>query len=548
MSKIPLEFLPPKEYLPEPVYLLPELNYPERLNLTEVLLDENAAKRGDKVAIYYEDQRITYRELQVLVNRFANALRELGIEKSDRVMTRAPNCPEYIVWIFALWRIGAIPVLVNHLNRHEEVAFKGNDTEAVAIFVHARFYEDVAIARSEIPSLKHVIVLGEKQADTLDYQEMLEGRSEEAESADTSRDDIGRLIYSSGTTGKPKGIITTFGGLLSGADTHGKYVLKIREDDVLGGHPYFTFAFGSVNFTLYPWRFGASLSIIGRFKPEEQLRLIQEHGITQLYGVPTALNMMLSVKDAEKKYDTSSLRLCQSAGEWLPGETAREWKKRFGVTILDSLGSGDLNYWLTNTDDMPESKIGSTGVSVPGYENLVIDENFNEVPPGTLGELVVRGPVGQMYWRRPDKQIEGVYPPDSKFKGWSRPGLLFERDEDGYFWYKSRSDDMIVTSGYKIPGGEVEGALNNHPAVLESAVVDTPDEKRGTLIKAFVVLNEGYEPSDSLAKELQDHVKKEIETYKYPRVVEFSNADDLPRTATGKIQRNVLRDKEHGRA
>ena len=334
---------------------------------------------------------------------------------------------------------------------------------------------------------------------------------------------------------------------MSGIDTHGRHVLKIRENDILGGHPYFTFAFGSVNFTMEPWRFGASISIISRFKPEEQLRLVQEHKITMLFAVPTAFNMMLAVKDAEKKYDLSSLRLCQSAGEWLPETTSREWKRRFGVTIIDSLGSGDLMYHLSTFEGMDEGKFGSTGVSVPGFENLIVDENFNEVPQGIMGELVVRGPVGQTYWRRPDKQREGVCPLECKFKGWSRPGIVYMQDEDGYFWYKGRSDDMIVTAGYKIPGGEVEAALNNHPAVLESAVVDTPDKERGNVIKAFVVLHEGYEPSETLAQELQDWVKDKIEIYKYPRIIEFAKAEDLPRTSTGKIQRKVLREKEHTR-
>ena len=192
--------------------------------------------------------------------------------------------------------------------------------------------------------------------------------------------------------------------------------------------------------------------------------------------------------------------------------------------------------------------MGSTGISVPGFENLVVDENFNEVPRGVMGELVVRGPVGQTYWRRPDKQKEGVCPLDCQFKGWNRPGMVYMQDEEGYFWYKGRSDDMIVTAGYKIPGGEVEAALNNHPAVLESAVVDTPDKGRGNVIKAFVVLKDEYRPSKELVKDLQDFVKKEIEPYKYPRIIEFAKAEDLPRTATGKIQRNVLREREHKKA
>jgi 2-aminobenzoate-CoA ligase len=545
MTEIPAAFLPPVKFLPKPVRLLPELNYPEHLNLAEVLLDNSVQKRGEKNAIYYKDECITYRELQYLSNRFANALKNLGITKNDRVMIRSPNIPEYIVWNFACWRIGAIPVLINHLNRHEELAFKANDSEAIAICVDESTYGEVEKARKKCPSLKYVIVYGKKVPDTLSYEELVENQSDKIETEITNINDIGRLIYSSGTTGKPKGIITTVGGILSAMDTHGKHVLKITEDDVLGGHPFFTFAFGSVNFTFHPWRFGASISVISRFDPEEQLRLVQTHRITMLFAVPTAFRMMLGIENAEKKYDLSSLRLCQSAGEWLPGATIREWKDRFGMTIIDSLGSGDLNYWMSTYHGMPEEKTGSTGISVPGYENIVVDESFYEVPSNELGELIVRGPLGQTYWRRPDKQKEGVCPPDSKYAGWSRPGLVFLKDDDGFFWYKSRSDDLIVTSGYKIPGGEVEAALNNHPAVMESAVIDSPNKTRGNVVKAFVILKDGYQPSDSLAKELQDFVKEEIEPYKYPRIIEFAESEALPRTSTGKIQRRVLRDKEH---
>jgi 2-aminobenzoate-CoA ligase len=548
MGKIPEEFLPPREYLPRKVYLLPELNYPEKLNLAKVLLDENVEKKGDKVAIYFRDQCITYKQLQSLVNRFANALRELGVGKNDRVMLRSPNIPEYLVWNFACWRIGAIPVLINHMNRYEEIEFKANDSEAVAICLHSAWYEDVEKIRNNCPKLKHIIVVGEKVPDTHSYEAMIKSQSDKAETENTSREDIGRIIYSSGTTGKPKGIIGTNSDLLSAADTHGCHTLGIREDDVLGGHPYFTFAFGSVNFTLHPWRFGASVSVIDRFRAEDQFQLIQKHKITLLFAVPTAFRMMLGVEEAKKKYDCSSLRLCQSAGEWLPGATFSEFKNRFGVEILDSLGSGDLNYWLSTTPGVPEDKVGSTGTDIPGIKNVVVDENFKEVPLGTLGELLVLSPTSQQYWRRPDKQKEGMVWQDCEFKGWNRPGLLFVKDEDGYFWYKSRSDDMIVTAGYKIPGGEVEAALNEHRAVLESAVVDSPDRDRGTLIKAFVVLREGFQPSEDLIKELQEHTKSRIEMYKYPRIIEFAKAEDLPRTGTGKIQRNVLREIEKKKA
>ena len=541
------DFLPPKQFLPVVCKFLPELQYPERVNLAEELLDRNAEERGDKIAIYYEDQRISYQELRARANRFANALRELGVGRNDRVILRAVNIPEYIVWNFACWRIGAIPVLVSHLNRAAEVSFKINDSDAMAICVDSEHYGDVEKALKECPRLKHVIVHGASIPGTLCFSELLAGQSDQAVSADTSREDFGRIIYSSGTTGKPKAILTTIEGILSLADTQGRHILKVRPDDVLGGHPYFSFAFGAASFLYIPWRFGAAISIISHFSPERQFQLIDEHGITLLFLVPTAFRMMLGISDAEQRFRLSSLRLGQSAGEPLPESTIREWRDRFGQKILNSLGSGELNYWLSTTEETPEDKIGSNGVSIPGYENLVVDENLNPVPPGTPGELIVRGPVGQLYWRRPDAQQKGVCPPDSRYAGWSRPGLFFVQDSDGYFWYKSRIDDMIVTSGYKVPGGEVEAALNSHPAVLESVVIGVPDKERGNLIKAFVVLKNGVAPSTQLIQYLQDFVKQELEPYKYPRLIEFTAADALPRTPTGKIQRKALRDLEIAR-
>jgi len=547
-STIPSEYLPPKEFMPQNCKLLSELNYPEKLNLAQLLLDCNIPGRSEKIAIYHDDERITYGELHAQVNRFANALRELGVGKNDRVVLRSANSPEHIVWNFACWRIGAIPVLVSHLNRSSEVAFKLNDSEAVAVCVDSENYADVGIVRERSPHLKHVIVHGHRIPGTLNFEELCKNQSPLAESELISKEDFGRIIYSSGTTGKPKAILNTAEGILSLMDTHSRHVLKIRPDDVLGGHPYFSFAFGAVSFLYAPWRFGAAISVISHFAPERQFEFIAQHGITILFGVPTALRMMLGVHNAENHFDLSTLRLVQSAGEPLPDVTIRQWRERLGQTILNSLGSGELNYWLSTAEGMPDDKLGSNGISVPGYENLVVDEQLNPVPPGTPGELIVRGPVGQVYWRRPDDQQKAVCGPETRYAGWSRPGLYFIQDADGYFWYKSRLDDMIVTSGYKVPGGEVEVALNSHPAVLESAVVGVPDDGRGNIIKAFVVLKEGVRPSSQLSQYLQDFVKQELEPYKYPRLLEFTSAEALPRTSTGKIQRKALRDLELARS
>lgn len=541
---IPEDYLAPSSHLPQVLKSLPELAYPKRLNLAAELLDANLVEHGDKIAIHGDGENLTYRQLHGKVNQFANALRKLGIQQNDRIVLRSLNNPEQIIWNFACWRVGAIPVLVSHLNRAAELAFKINDSEAVAICVDSKSHADVGKARSECPGLKHVIVHGESIPGTLNFEDLIRVEPDRAVSADTSSEDIGRIIYSSGTTGNPKAIVTTVEGVISICDTFGRNVLKARPDDVFGGHPYYSFAFGAGSFLYLPWRFGASISITSHFTAERQFEQIEKHGITLLFAVPTALRMMLGVADAESKYQLSTLRRVQSAGEPLPEGTLRDWKQRFGHVILDSLGSGELHYFLSTFPGMPEAKIGSSGLPVPGYECLVVDEQLEPVPPGTPGELILRGPLGQLYWRRPDAQERGVCPPDSPFSGWSRPGLYCVRDSDGYFWLKSRLDDMIVTSGYKVPGGEVEAALNRHPDVVESAVIGIPDGERGNVIKAFVVLRSGASPNPELAKCLQDFVKQELEPYKYPRCIQFADAAELPRTVTGKIRRRDLRDLE----
>lgn len=538
MGEIPAAYLPPKEHLPEKIYPLPEVRFPRKLNLAHLGLDRNIlAGRGSRVAILYRDRKITYLELQGEVNRLANALRSLGLEKNDRVMLRSPNRPEFIAGCFACWKIGAIPVLVNHMLKSEEIVFRANDSGARAMLVSSDTLAEVEKSLPRFQTVDHVIVFGEKVGKHHFYDDLLKGQPDRVETAETTKDDFTRIIYSSGTTGKPKGILTTAGDAAGSAVITSRYLLHLTDQDVIGGHPAFTFAFG-FGFILFFGHNGCTLSVVEKFDPELMLETIQAHRISVLCCVPTAYRMMLGIKEAEKKYDLSSLRLCQSAGEWLPGATAKEWYERFGVKILDSVGSGDLNYWLSTRVDTPEEKLDSSGLPIPGVECKVVDGDFNEVPRGTTGELIVRAPWGQQYWRRPDKQREGVK------NGWNRPGLIYMEDEDGYFWYKGRDDEMIVSSGYKIPGGEVETALLSHGAVLEAAAVPSPDPVRGNIVKAFVVLKEGYTPSDTLAEEIKNFVKEKIEVYKYPREVEFVDGRSLARTSTGKIQRFVLRDKE----
>jgi 2-aminobenzoate-CoA ligase len=289
---------------------------------------------------------------------------------------------------------------------------------------------------------------------------------------------------------------------------------------------------------LYPGFSGCSVSLVDRFAPEIMFEMVEKHKITVLLCVPTAFRMMLGVMDAEKKYDLSSLRLCQSAGEALPGDTSREWRRRFGVPILDSVGCGELAYWLSTTETTPDDKLDSSGKPIPGVEVRIVDNSFKAVPKGTEGEMLVLGPLGTQYWRRPDKQKLAIV------DGWSRTGLIYREDEDGYFWYRGRDDDMIVSSGYKIPPEEVELALARHPSVQDCAVVDASDPVRGTIVKAFIVLKPGYSGSDALADEIKNFVKEKIEMYKYPREIEFITQKEMPRGITGKIQRFALRDRE----
>jgi 2-aminobenzoate-CoA ligase len=537
LPKISDEYLPPKDALPEKIYAIPEVRYPGKFNLAEAFLIPNVQKWPDKVAILYKDRRISYNELYIKVNKVGNALKSLEVQKGDRVMVRGPNIPEFIETTLACWKIGAIVVPIPPILGAESIAYRANDSEAVAMIVSSDGLEEVKKAESKLKTIKNIVAVRlEEGGPYLSYEEIVERESSELEPEDTMKDHIGRIMYTSGTTGVPKGCILTLADIRSVADTHGRYVLGLRKTDVIGGPCAITFNMGNVNFTMEPWPFGAAVSLMEDFTPEKTFEVIEKHRITILKTVPTAFRMMLEVKEAEKKYDLSSLRLCESAGESLTADTYIKWKKRFGVEILDSLGSSELQYWLSTREGLPESKIGSTGTPIQGYECKIVDENFNEVPPGTPGRLIVRGPVGIQYWRKPDKQREAIH------NGWSDTELIFKEDEDGYFWYISRADDMIVSSGYKIPGGEVEKILNEHPKVLECAVVASPDYVRGNVVKAFVVLKEGYEPSDTIVKELQDYVKSKIDPYKYPRGIEF--VKELPKGPTGKIARHLLREME----
>jgi 2-aminobenzoate-CoA ligase len=353
-----------------------------------------------------------------------------------------------------------------------------------------------------------------------------------------SRDDIALIAYTSGSTGVPKGATHTPADILASADSYSRHVLQLAPGDVCGGHPTLAFTFGLGGLLIFPFRAGAATSLIDRFTPETLLARIAADRITVLFCAATTYRLLLQDPGLERKTDLSSLRLCVSAGEPLPATVFQEWRRRTGIEILDGIGSTEMFHIFISSRG-GSIRAGSTGTVVPGYEARVVDDRLEDVPRGTEGLLAVRGPTGCRYWRKPERQQEYVR------GGWNITGDVYRQDEDGFFWYQCRNDDLIICGGYNIAGPEVENVLLEHDAVLEAAVVASPDALRQAVPKAFVVLKSGVAPSEALASSLQEHVKRELAPYKYPREIEFVAA--LPRTETGKIRRVELRQRESER-
>jgi len=536
---------PPREMWPEFKLDFPEAQaWPRLMNIAEVLVDDNVkAGRGDKPAYLYGDRRITYRELQRMVNVFGNALKSLGVGVGDRVMLRLPNIPEFPVSSLAAQKIGAVSVCTFALLRAREVSYIANDCEAKVIVTTPELLGEVEKAKGELKTVKHVILAGAKPSEVkepyLAFDDLMERFKDrvELEPVRVDWDEVALLLYTSGTTGPPKGCIHTHRNYLAIADCYAKKVLKATEDDVWGGAVTMAFSYGHTGLLGNPLRHGAAASLYGpgRFDPLALFSLIEKHRISVLYSVPTAYRAMVALKEERKRFDFSSLRVCVTAGEPCPPSLYHEIKEFFGCEVLEHIGSTELLDGFISSQ-FGRVKPGSAGLPVPGYEVKVFDDEGKEVPAGEVGHLALKGPVGIRYWRRPEKQAEYVK------GGWNYTGDMGYLDEDGFFWYVSRSDDIIKTAAYRVSPHEVEEALTKHPAVAEAAVVGVPDPERGQAVKAFVVLKPGYEPGDKLAEELKGFVKDLIAPYKAPRHVEF--VAELPKTETGKVRRTELRKRE----
>jgi 2-aminobenzoate-CoA ligase len=530
------ENLPPRELWPELDYgSLPCLNYPARLNCAAELLDAAIeAGRGENTVFRYEGSRWTYRDLYEASNRIAHVLVEdLGVVPGNRVLLRAPNTPMLAACWFAVLKAGGVVVATMPLLRRREILYTAEKARIFLALTDSRVAEDC-----ELGMLRNAddgardgarVVHFNTQADN-GLEALMRGKPTDFENRDTSAEDTALIAFTSGTTGRAKGTMHTHRDVLAITDCFARFVLQPDESDVFCGSPPLAFTYALGGLLLFPMRFGASTLLLEKASPPNLIQAINDHHPTVCFTAPTAYRAMLGMLG---DFDVSSLRKCVSAGETLPAATLEAWRDATGVTIIDGIGATEmLHIFISAAGD--DVRPGATGRPIPGYQARIVDANGTPVPPGEVGLLEVRGPTGCRYLADPERQRKYVR------DGWNLTGDAYRMDEDGYFWYQARSDDMIVSSGYNIAAPEVENALLLHPDVHECAVVGVPDTERGHIVKAFVVLHEHARQNPPAIKALQDHVKREIAPYKYPRAIEF--VDTLPHTDTGKLQRFRLRE------
>ena len=550
LSTIPENYLPPKEYRPQRIYTLPEFaTYPDTLNSTEELLDRQIkAGRGDNRALLFADRVITYKQLLGASNKIGNALRKLGVEESDRVMLRSPNVPPALFTNFGVLRLGGVMVPTSHMLSPPEIAHIANNAEAKVIVVAQAFLEGVLKARANLMTVQHIVVFGGndeelKAQGLLSYEGITAEESPVLEPVRRSRTDVSVLLYTSGTTGLPKGTAHYMEEALIVPDTFGKYGWNVQPDDVICGPAPISLAGGYSTVATIPFRFGAAVSLIPKFTPEALFETIQNHKVTILSALPTAYRKMLEVADAEKTYDLSTLRVLTGGGESLTAKTYLDWKAKFHQEIYEGLGTTEMMYVFISSVVTRKVKPGAIGTAVPGYEVQVITEDGKVAGPGELGRLYARGPTGTLYWRPYEDGGSMLEKQKSVVRdGWVLVGDFVTLDDEGYVSFVSRQEDLIKSSGYRIGPEEVEDAVLKHAAVADAGVIGVPDAVRGQNVKAFVILKPGYIPNDELKVSIINNCREHVAIYKLPRAVEF--VKELPRTLQGKLLRRVLRDKE----
>ncbi|MCX2748520.1 AMP-binding protein [Arthrobacter sp. MI7-26] len=522
------DHLPPAGTWPTLEFTLPELQYPATLNAAAVLIDDAVANHGaERAALRTPDGAVwTYGELQQRANQVAQVLTEdFEVVPGNRVMLRGPNNP----WIVAAWlgvlKAGAVVVTTMPMLRSSEVGTLISLTRPTVAISDHRFMDELLAAAGE-----DTVVLSYGSDDAGDLTSRAAAKSGEFTAVPTSADDVALLGPTSGTTGTPKITMHFHRDILANADTFARHILQPTADDVFAGSPPLAFTFGLGGLVVFPLRFGASSLLTERATPVELAESAAAAGATILFTAPTAYRAIL--KEGLGSL-LRGLRVAVSAGEHLPKETWEAVREATGLRLVNGIGATELlHVFISASGD--DIRPGTTGRAVPGYRAAILDDEGLELGPGQIGRLAVIGPTGCRYLDDPRQSNYVV-------NGWNVTGDTFTKDEDGYFTYQARSDNMIVSSGYNIGAPEVETAIDLHPDVVENAVIGRPDEARGSVVCAFIVLREGVRGDDAKRKEIQDFVKRTIAPYKYPRDIRF--VDELPRNPSGKLQHFKLRDR-----
>jgi len=530
--------LPPFQHWPDLLLDRSEFQYPDYLNAGVELTDRMVEKGfGDHTALIGNGRQRTYKELADWSNRLAHALVEnYGVKPGNRVLIRSGNNPALVAAWLAATKAGAVVVNTMPMLRAGELGKIVDKAEIALALTDSRIADELVACAKTSRFLKQVVNFDGTSNHDAELDRVALNKPVRFDAVKTGRDDVALLGFTSGTTGEPKATMHFHRDLLMIADGYAREVLQVTPDDVFVGSPPLAFTFGLGGLAIFPLRFGATATLLENASPGEMIKIIETYKATISFTSPTAYRAMMAAM--EQGADLSSLRLAVSAGETLRAPVFESWTRKTGKPILDGIGSTEmLHIFITNR--VEDATAGKTGRPVTGYEAKIVDDEMNELPVGSVGKLAVRGPTGCRYLADP-RQTNYVR------GGWNLTGDAFVRDEEGRFSFVARADDMIISSGYNIAGPEVEAALLSHPAVAECGVVGAPDDARGMIVKAYIVLASGLEADDALAAALQDHVKREIAPYKYPRAIEF--VAQLPKTETGKLKRFALRQMAQGGA
>jgi 2-aminobenzoate-CoA ligase len=527
------DHLPPPEQQPVYLFDLPELQFPPQLNCAVELLDNAVARGwGERPSIVGPGVRWTYADLQRRADAIAHVLvEEMAVRPGQRVLLRAPNNPMLAACWFGVMKTGAVAVATMPLLRAKEL----KQVVAKAQLTHAlcdrQLAEELQLAQPHCPTLQHVRLFNDASPDSLEAA--MARHPGPFQAVDTAADDTCLLAFTSGTTGEPKATMHFHQDVMAICLCWPKHVLRANADDVFIGSPPLGFTFGLGGLLLFPLSIGASTVLLEKATPPLLLDAIPAYGATVLFTAPTTYRAIAD-QARERKLSAplgGTLRKCVSAGEALPAATRVQWKAATGLEAIDGIGSTEMLHIFISADE-EHARPGATGTAVPGYQACILDPDGRPLPRGAVGRLAVRGPTGCRYL---DDARQAQYVHD----GWNVTGDAYLEDEHGYFRYQARTDDMIISAGYNIAAPEVETVLLEHAAVAECAVIGVPDDERGQIVKAFVVLRAGHAPDAATVKTLQDYVKRSVAPYKYPRAIEF--VADLPRTATGKLQRFRLK-------